>query len=219
MRRRERGAAVTCGAPNPVWAAVPWSSSPGLGVREDGDAPALLLTARSAGWAPGMRGRSIFTFGIRWTSVCSPAETWPQRRGSWARGNCGLNATERGGQGGESTHTEFQPQHEGIDLSLGVTFVGTDVDCIPCTSQLCSLPASHGPQTPGCCVPRVLPRQHTWGEGFLRYKAKQKQPRHPPVCFWDRMRPRGPDTQPCTSPCPTPPVTGARRVPALGWDL
>lgn len=50
---------------------------------------------------PGARGRSIFTCAIRWTSVCSPAETSLQCRGSWAPGNCGLNATERGGEGRE----------------------------------------------------------------------------------------------------------------------
>lgn len=80
-----------------------------------------------------------------------------------------------------------QPQHEGIDLSLGVTFMGTDVGCIPCTSQLCSLPASHGSQTRGCCVHGVLPRHHSWGGGFLHCKAKQKQPRRPPECSWAEM--------------------------------
>lgn len=59
---------------------------------------------------PGARGQSIFTFAIRWTSVCSPAETLPRCHGSWARGNCGLNATERGGEGKETAPVRWDPR-------------------------------------------------------------------------------------------------------------
>lgn len=88
--------AATCNPRKPGWGFVLQSGSSWCrwGSFPPCCQPGEVLGGRRC-WVPGARGQSIFTCAIRWTSVCSPAETLLQCHGSWAPGNCGLNARER----------------------------------------------------------------------------------------------------------------------------
>lgn len=162
-----------------------------------------LPAARCRCPGPAVRGCSIFTFVIRWTSVCSLAETWPRCRGSWARGNCGLNAEREEVKAGErprrdGSRAAGRAPDQGICLVPRATRAGTDVDGVHPPHIWAVLPA--GPPQPrdvGTLRAGGLPRQRCCSHGargFLIYGAKQQHSRRLPR---EQSSRPGPGPRPC----------------------